>query len=321
MKRVLLIDSNNLAFRCWAVMQESRMGSMKNNSGVPTTVIFGVLRMIHGFISKHRVDQTVICWDDGSTYRKKIFKYYKENRQASYHEDKFKEYVEELNTCREYFDKLGLIQAQCKGIEADDIIGWLCAKTVESNMRPVIFSDDKDFYQLSKFNPLYYRPTKMELITKDEIEERLGYPPWLLPRVVAFAGEKKDNIPGTADMVKHICQKIGLGEKGVLKFLKNPSGGWYTVKEAMDNLPANVRFHAQILANRKQILTSYKLSRIRTRPELYEKWEIDFFKTVAEKMKNPPTVKRGMVTSIGEFLEFKSINLPQTLAQIGVNIK
>jgi 5'-3' exonuclease len=294
---------------------------MTNNSGVPTTVIFGVLRAIHGFISRNKIDQTLICWDGGSAYRKKVYKYYKENRQEGYKEDKFKEYIAELHACREYFDKMGLIQAQCKGIEADDTIGWYTARYHEKGMRPVIFADDKDFYQLSKYNPLYYRPTKMELITREETGERLKYPPWLLPRVVAFTGEKKDNIPGTADTVDNICQKIGLGEAKAVAILKNPKGGWYTVREAIDQISPKNRFYRPVKANQKQILMSYKLSRIRTKPELYEDWELKFFKEIDKKMANPPTVKRGIINSIGEFLEFKSINLAQTLVQIGVKIK
>ena len=298
------------------------MGSMKNNSGVPTTVIFGLLRAIDGFIYKNKVDNIIGCWDGGSKYRKNIFLNYKGNRKESYTTDTFKEYVNELNTCREYFDKMGLIQAQCRGIEADDIIGYLSARCYEKGIRPIIFSDDKDFFQLSRFNPLYYRPTKMELITKVECEERLKFPPYLLPRVVAFTGEGKDNIPGTADLDKdNILTKVGIGPAKVLKWLKNPAGGWYTVKEAIENIPADDRFAPLVKKNAKQIVMSHKLSRIRHDPKLYEKWEMDFFKTLQKTIDNPPVVKRAVVSSIGEFLEFKSINLVQTLIRIGVKLR
>lgn len=318
MNRVLLIDGNNLAYRQFIVMYEAT-GQLRTNTGIPTTVAFGLIRMINAFVESFAVDKCIVCWDGGSKYRKKIFPYYKYHREKAKWAD---DYYEEISTTREYYSKLGLQQAFVKGIEADDIIGYLTAKFRESKKKVIIFSDDKDFFQLAPFKVRTYRPTKMEMIGEIEMEERFGYPPRLLPKVTAFTGEQKDNIPGTGDLTdEHIMTKIGIGPKGALKFLTKPEGGYYSVTGAIKNFDTSNRFYDIVRANRAQILTSYKLSRIRTKDTHYTDWELKKLEDIYTNAVLPATVKKSMVKNIKEYLEFRSINLINILGNLGVKVK
>lgn len=316
--RTLIVDGNNLGYKCFIVMYEST-GQLKTNMGVPTTVTFGVLRMLNAFASKMNVDRCIVCWDGGSKYRKKIFKYYKHHRTPA---DWVEKYYEEIDVAKTYFEKLGLTQGWVKGIEADDVIGYLTAKCREIKDKVIIMSDDKDFFQLSKYNVRIYRPTKMELVSKIEMEERFEYPPHLLPRVVAFSGEQKDNIPGAGDLDDdHIMTRIGIGPKTALKFITNPDGGYYTVKQAIKHFNKLNKFYDTVKANKKQIVKSYKLSRIRTKDALYDDWELEKLEEIYDKAMIPQKIRRGIVGKVGEYLEFRNINLHVTLKKLGVEIK
>lgn len=314
-----MIDGNNLAYRCFITMYEST-GQLRTNTGVPTTVSYGLLRMINAFVESFSVDKCIICWDGGSKYRKKIFKYYKYHRKKA---DWADDYYEEINTARDYYSKLGILQAQVRGIEADDIIGFMTARFRELKKKVIIFSDDKDFFQLAPYNVRIYRPTKMEMIDKVEMENRFGFPPKLLPKVVAFTGEQKDNIPGTGNLndETHEMTKIGIGPKTALKFLVKPEGGYYNVSRAIKNFDTSNRFYDAVKANKRQILKSYKLSRIRTKDSWYADWELDALDNLYTKAILPATVKKSMVRNIREYLEFKSVNLIKVLGNLGVKVK
>ncbi len=315
--RTLLVDGNNMAYKCFISMYEST-GQLMTNTGVPTTSIFGVLRMLDLFAQKMKVDRCVVCWDGGSKYRKKVFKWYKHHRTPAPWAEA---YYEELEIARTYMGKVGIGQARVKGIEADDVIGYFTRKFREIGDRVIIMSDDKDFFQLAPYDVRIYRPTKMEIVSKIEMEERLDFPPKLLPRIVAFKGEKKDNIPGTFKIDEnHIMTLQGLGPKKALGYIINPDGGYYTVKQAIKAVPKDDRFYDAIQANKKQIIKSYKLARIRTKDKLYMDWEIDKLEKIYDDIMLAQKIARGIVGKVGEYLEFKNINLLSTIKKLGVKV-
>ena len=126
-KKILIIDGNGLAFAGYMAMAGAKGGGLKNSFGVCTTTVFKMMQYINEYVNIHgRIDRVVICWDlgGGSKYRKSIFPHYKGNREYKDMDDLF----EDLNDGREYLGRLGINQAPCKGIEADDVIGWFSEK-------------------------------------------------------------------------------------------------------------------------------------------------------------------------------------------------
>lgn len=318
MKRVLILDGNNVAFRCFIVMYEAS-GTLSNAVGTPTTVIFGLLRVLYAFAEKDAVDECVICWDGGSKYRKKIFPYYKHNREKPKWAE---QYYEELNTARKYFEKLAIKQMQIRGIEADDLIGYLSRYYRSKGDRVTVFSDDKDYFQLGKLGIKIYRPTKAELIDDVEMEKRLGYPCDLLPKVVALTGEAKDNIPGIGGLDEdHIAKRIGMGPATAAKLLIGPKGKCRKLVEVRDGLDPKNRFFEAFKNNFGMIKASYLLSRIRTKDEQYKKWELAKIDKAMSEILLDRTVSRGMLSQIGEFLEFRHLNLHSLLNKIGVRVR
>lgn len=318
MKRVLVIDGNNISFRCFIVMYEAS-GTLSNTVGTPTTVIFGLLRVLYAYAEKDVVDECVVCWDGGSKYRKKLFPYYKYNREKPVWGD---QYYEELNTARKYFDKLGIKQMQIRGIEADDLIGYLSRYYREKGDRVTVFSDDKDFFQLGSLGIKIYRPTKQELIDNEEMENRLGYPTSWLPKVVALCGEAKDNIPGIGGLGdEHIVKKVGMGPATAAKLLKGTNGECLGLSQVLGAMSPKNRFYDMLKNNLEMVKTSYKLSRIRTVDKQYKKWELAKLDEAMSGILGSKTVTRSMLSQIGEFLEFKHLNLNKLLNKIGVTVR
>ena len=318
MKRVLLIDGNNLSFRCFIVMYEAS-GTLSNTIGTPTTVIFGLLRVLYAYAEKDAVDECVVCWDGGSKYRKKLFKYYKYNREKPKWGE---QYYEELNTARKYFAKLGIKQMQIRGIEADDLVGYLSRYYRSKGDRVTVFSDDKDFFQLGGLGIKIYRPTKQELIDDVEMENRLGYPTKWLPKVVALTGEAKDNIPGIGGVDKqHIIKKVGMGPATAAKLLTGPNGKCRKLVEVRDGIDPKNRFFEGFKNNFDMVKVGYLLSRIRIKDKQYKKWELEKIDEAMSDILGSKTVTKSMLSQIGEFLEFKHINLHKLLTRIEVAVK
>lgn len=318
MKRVLLVDGNNLAFRCFIVMYGAS-GTLSNAVGTPTTVIFGLLRVLYAFAERDSVDECVVCWDGGSKYRKKLFKWYKYNREKAPWAE---QYYEELNTTRKYFDKLGIKQMQIRGIEADDLIGYLSRHYRSNGDRVTVFSDDKDYFQLAGLGIKIYRPTKMELIDRQAIEERLGYPSSWHPKVVALSGEAKDNIPGIGGVDKdHIAKRIGMGPAKAVKLLTGPNGICRKLSQVAEAIDPKNRFFDAFKNNFGLVKVSYLLARIRTKESQYKKWEVEKLDEAMSKLMSRKIVERSMLSQVGEFLEFKHINLHMLLKKIGVSIR
>jgi len=153
--KIALIDGNNLAYKAYSRFSESKTGLLKTSVGVPTTVIFSLLRMLNVLVERTKFDKCIICWDvSGSHYRKALYPEYKAHRKTK----DMKEYYDELDSARNYLKQLGFVQAICKGVEADDVIGFLSEHLSKQKHKIVIISDDKDFYQLCKHRVKIYRP-------------------------------------------------------------------------------------------------------------------------------------------------------------------
>ena len=104
-----------------------------------------------------------------------------------------------------------------EGYEADDVIGTLATAAAVRELRAVIVSGDKDFYQLigpriALLNPGRRGPAAVEEQWVDESNagERLGVPPERVVDYLALVGDTSDNVPGVK----------GVGEKTALELLK-----------------------------------------------------------------------------------------------------
>lgn len=207
---MFLIDGSNTLMR---MLHQQPLWELSNKSGIRTGGVHGFINSLGSLCNRYKLQKGfVIAWDLGSSrYRRSLFPEYKEGRtnkdSPDYMEDldpDSKEFIKCYLWSRSFLHKsflplTGSVSIQIEGVEADDIIGWIC-RNVSRSKKIVIVSSDKDFYQLVDDNVDLWRPVTSELITKESMIEDNDLIPDKykehLNLIKAMMGDSSDNIPG-----------------------------------------------------------------------------------------------------------------------------
>ena len=68
MKKVILVDGNNLLFRSYyATAYQGNF--MKNSKGFPTNALYGFVNMINKIINDEKPEYMLVAFDKGKTFR------------------------------------------------------------------------------------------------------------------------------------------------------------------------------------------------------------------------------------------------------------
>ena len=82
MKKIILVDGNNLIFRSYYATAYS--GSLlKNSKGFPTNALYGFVGMINKIINEEQPEYIAVAFDIGKNFRKEKYDFYKEGRSAT----------------------------------------------------------------------------------------------------------------------------------------------------------------------------------------------------------------------------------------------
>lgn len=207
MKKMLLIDGNNMLFKAYHATSYGRM--MTTSNGVPTNAVFGFVMMIEKALSMIEPDVVLVAWDSGKpTFRHQVFEAYKGTRK-----EVDQELIVQMPMAREYLDAAGIYRYEEDGIEADDIIGTMARNYPDYQIN--ILSSDKDLWQLIDPTTNVYVMKKglseIEVIDEAKLMEMKGIVPAQIIDLKALMGDASDNIPGVK----------GVGEKTALKLLQD----------------------------------------------------------------------------------------------------
>ena len=206
MKKIVLVDGNNLIFRSYYATAYTG-NTLKNSKGFPTNAIYGFLSMINKIIAEEKPEYMAVAFDIGKNFRWEKYKDYKAGRIATPEELKM-----QMPIAKDLLKAMGIMPLEKEMYEADDIIGTIAKMTEDDpDFASLIVSSDKDLLQLITDE------TEMKLLKmKDYIrynpksfKEEWGIEPIKIIDLKAIAGDHSDNIPGVA----------GIGDKGALKLL------------------------------------------------------------------------------------------------------
>jgi len=172
---------------------------------------FGFLESLRSVINKVMPDRTIVMWDGpmGGKMRYEIYSHYKENRDKSWDEDSYflseseldheskKKYSRLLQKIKvkNYLEELHIRQVEVDTIEADDLIAQYVLKK-KADETIIIFSSDKDYYQLISESVSVLRPSDDLLINYSNFKTTFGYIPENALILRCFEGDDSDNIPG-----------------------------------------------------------------------------------------------------------------------------
>ena len=207
MKKVILVDGNNLLFRSYYATAYTG-NIMRNKEGFPTNGLYGFVNMMNKIINEEEPEYISVAFDVGKTFRHDEYEEYKGGRNAT--PDDLKA---QFPVAKEILTAMGIKYIECPGYEADDIIGTL-AKMVDENeeFTATIVSSDKDLLQLiSDEVEVKLLKTKDYIrMNREVFKETYGIEPIRMIDLKGLMGDSSDNIPGVK----------GIGEKTALKLLQ-----------------------------------------------------------------------------------------------------
>lgn len=202
---LVLLDSHAIIHRAYHALPD-----FSSSSGVPTGALYGLSTMLMGIIEKFHPDYVIACYDlPQPTYRHEAYEAYKGKRAKT--DDAL---VEQLKSSRKIFEAFSVPMYDKPGFEADDILGTIVHKVLETNkkgetdIKIIIASGDMDTMQLIEGDKVVVYTLKKgikDVVVYDELAviSRFGFGPASLPDFKGLRGDPSDNIIGIK----------GIGEK------------------------------------------------------------------------------------------------------------
>lgn len=206
MKKIILVDGNNLLFRSYFATAYQGV-IMKNSKGFPTNALYGFINMMNKIIKDENPSYIMVAFDKGKTFRHDKYDDYKAGRAAMPDELKL-----QFPKAKEVLQAMGIKYFEIDNYEADDIIGTLAKRVDEEDQFvATIVSSDKDLLQLISDEVVVklLKSSDHIMMTKDEFKNTYGLDPIKMIDLKALMGDSSDNIPGVK----------GIGEKTAIKLL------------------------------------------------------------------------------------------------------
>jgi len=188
---------------------------------------YGFLISLYSAINKLLPDRVVVCWDGikSGKFRYEIYKPYKANRKKDWEIEEYaiiEEGLKDPESKEKYeilmqkiraqniVDDLFVRQLQADYIEADDLIAQYCLRSeeLETEEEIIIFSRDKDYYQLISEYVSISNPDSIGLITKDNFRRKMGYTLENELMFKCFEGDSSDNISGVKGIKRETLIKL-----------------------------------------------------------------------------------------------------------------
>jgi 5'-3' exonuclease len=181
--RVLLIDAMNLFIRSYAAVPSM------DDDGRHIGGMLGFLKSLGLAIRTFKPTRCIVVFDGkgGSQRRRKIYPQYKANRKPPVRlnraydmttDEQEKENMKwQLVSLIEMLECLPVTVFAMENIEADDVIAYLSQLVTEEGGHSIIYSTDKDFYQLASDKVKVYSPIKKKTYDVDAIMEEFGIHP------------------------------------------------------------------------------------------------------------------------------------------------
>ena len=206
MKKIVLVDGNNLLFRSYYATAYTG-NIMRNKEGFPTNGVYGFVNMINKIIYDEKPEYMMVAFDIGKTFRHEKYERYKDGRRETPDDLKV-----QFPVAKKILTAMGIKYLECAGYEADDIIGTIsmwCEKDPE--YEALIVSSDKDLLQLISDETVVKLLKTKDYIWMDKktFNDTYGFDPIHMIDLKALMGDSSDNIPGVK----------GIGEKGAIKLV------------------------------------------------------------------------------------------------------
>jgi ribonuclease HI len=200
--RLYLLDGSSYIYRAYYGVRDCA-----TSAGMPTNAVFGFTRMLLSLLRENRPDYLAVVFDPPreETFRRQIYPPYKAHR-----DDMPTDLAAQLPYIRQVVQALNIPALEAPGFEADDVIATLARRSAEEGIQVTVVTGDKDLLQIVG-DRIGLLDTMKDLRSgPQEVLDRFGVPPELVPDVLGLAGDSSDNIPGVP----------GIGEKSASELVR-----------------------------------------------------------------------------------------------------
>jgi len=187
MTDLVLIDGSSYLYRAFHALP-----SLTNSQGEPTGALHGVLTMILKLLRDEQPAHVAVVFDaPGKTFRDDMFADYKANRPPM--PDDLRSQVQPI---LDAVAAMGLPLLRIEGVEADDVIGTLCAQAETKGLNVLVSTGDKDLAQLVTDKVTLINTMNDSRMDRDAVKTKFDVYPEQIIDYLALVGDSSDNIPG-----------------------------------------------------------------------------------------------------------------------------
>ena len=187
MTDLVLIDGSSYLYRAFHALP-----SLTNSQGEPTGALHGVLTMILKLLREEQPAHIAVVFDaPGKTFRDELFAEYKATRPPM--PDDLRSQVQPI---LDAVEAMGLPLLQVSGVEADDVIGTLCAQAGKAGLNVLVSTGDKDLAQLVTDKVTLINTMNDSRLDRDAVKAKFDVYPEQFIDYLALVGDSSDNIPG-----------------------------------------------------------------------------------------------------------------------------
>jgi DNA polymerase-1 len=246
---LLAVDTPSMLFRAFYALPKTITGA----DGKPVNALLGAANLILREVETHRPRAVVLCFGpDAAAYRVELY--------PSYHEKREEEMPDELPhqfaDSREFFEAFGWTVASSGDLEADDLLGTFASREVaKPGGQAMLLTGDRDMYQCAsdRVTVLYVRTggKGAEEVGPEEVRERYGIGPELVPDFIALRGDPSDGLPGAK----------GVGPKTAAELLRKHG----SLEAILDNAIREQRpkLRAALIEGREDLLVFKDIATLR----------------------------------------------------------
>jgi len=221
-RSLLLIDGHSVIYRSFFAFVRN---PLRNAKGFNTSAVYGFAQTLMKLMNDLKPDYCAVVYDaPGRTFRDEKFSEYKLQRPPAP-----EELPPQMPIIKQMVSAWGIEGFEVSGVEADDVLATLARRFSGPELCVTIATSDKDMLQLVGSGRTVYDPWKEKRYEPDDVKEKLGVEPKLVPDLLALMGDSSDNIPGVP----------GIGPKRAKEILAR----WGSLNDALAH-DDRVREHA-----------------------------------------------------------------------------
>ena len=247
--KLLILDGNSVINRAFFGVKP-----LTTREGLYTHAIYGFLNILEKMEKEEQPEAIAVAFDlHGPTFRHLKYDGYKANRHGMP-----EELAMQMPVMKDVLRAMNIPIYECRGWEADDIIGTVGKICSNNEWECVIVTGDRDSLQLIDENVhvklVISKPgqTTATLYTEEKFREEYGFEPKKLIDLKALMGDSSDNIPGVA----------GVGPKTARDLLAK-FGSLDGVYENIDDASIRPKLREKLVNDKEKAYLSYDLATIR----------------------------------------------------------